>query len=335
MRTERLAGVVPVGPPPEPPSLSGPAAAGASAITFVLPPESRTEPKPGLSGPVASTPVALQVFGPLDPIPPRGTPVRIDRPASCIPPARMPSARIPSARDLADPALHSIPHGIPAPLPAMPPLKRAGDILLVLLLTPLALPLAALLAVAIRIADGAPVLHVAERMQAPGRSFRLYKFRSLRPGSRGIGALGGDRASAITPLGRILRRSRLDELPQLWNILRGDMSFVGPRPPEPIYVARRPDLYARVLQSRPGMTGLATLVFHAHEERLLAACRSAAETDATYMRRCLPRKARLDLIWQRRSSPARDAGLLALTFARVLRLPVPKRALHGLRRSGR
>ena len=206
--------------------------------------------------------------------------------------------------------------------------RRATDIGLVLLLAPLVIPVLLVLAGLVWLLDGRPILYCAERMRSPGRSFTLYKLRTMRPGRRGIGALGGDRASEITPLGRVLRRSRLDELPQLWNILRGDMSFVGPRPPERLYVERCPDLYAQVLRSRPGLTGLATLVFHAREEALLAACRTAEETDATYMRRCVPRKARLDLIWQRQSTPWGDVMLLARTVARMLRLPVDRRPIR-------
>ena len=127
----------------------------------------------------------------------------------------------------------------------------------------------------------------------------------IRRPERGLGAASGS-CFGLRPAasyweratGRFLRRSRLDEVPQLWNVLKGDMSFVGPRPPLRLYVERFPELYAKVLQSRPGVTGLATLVFHRHEEKLLAACRSAAETDAVYARRCVPRKARIDLIYQ-------------------------------------
>ena len=201
----------------------------------------------------------------------------------------------------------------------MTPARRLADVALVLVLAPLALPLLVLLAGLVWLVDGAPVIHAAERMRTPERAFRLYKLRTMRPGSESSGVLGGDRAGQVTPLGRVLRRTRLDELPQLWNILRGDMAFVGPRPPERLYVARCPDLYARVLRSRPGLTGLATLVFHAREERLLAACRSREETDAVYMRRCVPRKARLDLIWQPRAGVCADLWLLGRTLGRVLR----------------
>lgn len=224
----------------------------------------------------------------------------------------------------------------------MTPGKRAFDIALALVLALLlALPAAAI-ALAILLTDGRPVLYVAERMRSPSEGFRLWKFRTMRraaagPAERGVS--GGDKAARITPVGRFLRRTRLDEVPQLVNILRGDISFVGPRPPLRDYVERFPALYARVLQSRPGVTGLATLVFHAHEERLLAACRSAEETDAVYARRCVPRKARLDLIYQRaragRLGFCLDLRLIAVTAAGLLpRRLRPKTRLSPRREPG-
>jgi lipopolysaccharide/colanic/teichoic acid biosynthesis glycosyltransferase len=118
----------------------------------------------------------------------------------------------------------------------------------------------------------------------------------------------------------VLRRWRLDELPQLWNVLRGDMSFVGPRPPLRRYVEAFPELYADVLRARPGITGLATLIYHAEEERLLAPCRTAAETEAVYVRRCVPRKAQLDLIYAARRDLCLDLWIMFATVFR--RLPV-------------
>ncbi len=134
-------------------------------------------------------------------------------------------------------------------------------------------------------------------MQTPDRPFRLIKLRTMRSDGANGGVTGGDKAGRVSGFQRLLRRSRMDEVPQLWNVIRGDISLVGPRPPLRQYVQAYPELYARVLQSRPGITGLATLIYHRHEERLLARCRTAAETDAVYRRRCIPRKARLDLIY--------------------------------------
>lgn len=195
----------------------------------------------------------------------------------------------------------------------MTPVKRAFDIAAALgLLLILALPLK-LIALVVLIRDGRPVFYLSERMRTPQQPFPLIKFRTMRVAHGDSGVSGGDKASRITATGRFLRRYRLDELPQLFNVLRGDLSFVGPRPPLRQYVERFPDLYARVLRSRPGVTGLASIVYHDHEERLLGRSCSAEETDAIYCRSCIPRKARLDLIYQRRRSLCWDMLLMLQT----------------------
>lgn len=192
--------------------------------------------------------------------------------------------------------------------------KRVFDIALALsLLLPLGLVML-VVAAAVLVADGRPVLYAAERMRAPGRPFRLWKFRTMRPEAGDAGVSGGAKAARITRTGGFLRRRRLDELPQLFNILKGDLSFVGPRPPLRDYVERFPDLYARVLRSRPGVTGLATLMLHRREERLLSRCATPEETDRVYCRRCIPIKARIDLIYQRRRSLCLDVVILSRTL---------------------
>ena len=196
--------------------------------------------------------------------------------------------------------------------------KRLFDLGLALLLSAvLAVPFALLLLVLL-IRDGRPVFYVAERMKAPGVPFRLWKLRTMTVARQDSGVSGGDKSARITPTGRFLRATRLDEVPQLWNVIRGDMSFVGPRPPLRLYVERFPRLYAEVLQSRPGITGLASLHFHRHEEYLLSRCSTAEETDAVYARRCVPRKAALDLIYQRNQSVCFDLVLLWRTGSGVL-----------------
>ena len=125
-------------------------------------------------------------------------------------------------------------------------------------------------------------------------------------------------AERLPPFGRWLRSTSLDELPELWNILRGDMSFVGPRPPLREYVERFPRRYSEVLRTRPGVTGLATLIYHAHEDRLLADCHTAEATEAVYYRRCLPTKLRLDRIYQQRRSVALDLWIIANTMMTVI-----------------
>lgn len=197
--------------------------------------------------------------------------------------------------------------------------KRALDILLALVLSVLLVPVLLVLAIVLRLAEGAPVFYLAERMQRPDRAFRLIKLRTMRPGPDPGGVTGGDKSARMSRLHRFLRRTRTDEIPQLWNILKGDMSFVGPRPPLRRYVEAFPDLYGQVLQNRPGVTGLASLIFHVHEERLLSACRTPEETEAVYRRRCVPRKARLDLIYQRNRSLQLDLWLIGRTALQPFR----------------
>ncbi len=196
--------------------------------------------------------------------------------------------------------------------------KRLMDIVLALVLSVLLSPLIVCAALLILIREGRPIFYVAERMKAPGQPFNLWKFRTMRSAAQDSGVSGGDKADRITDTGRFMRRTRLDEVPQLWNILRGDISFVGPRPPLRRYVEQFPELYAEVLKSRPGVTGLATLAFHRTEERLLAACSTAEETEAVYTRRCVPAKARLDLIYAHNRNLCFDLKLMVATvFRRV------------------
>lgn len=206
----------------------------------------------------------------------------------------------------------------------MTPAKRAFDLALAALaLAVLAVPFLALVLFLLAV-QGRPLFHASERMRAPRRAFTLWKLRTMTPAAADAGVSGGDKDGRVTPAGRWLRRFRLDEIPQLWNILRGEMSFVGPRPPLRQYVDRFPETYARVLRSPPGITGLATLVLHGWEERILSACRTASETDAVYARRSIPRKARLDLIYQRHASVGFDAALLLRTAARLIRPHRPR-----------
>ncbi|SIO20988.1 sugar transferase [Vannielia litorea] len=207
--------------------------------------------------------------------------------------------------------------------------KRAFDIALALALLVPGLPIMAVLWGLVALRDGRPAIYVSQRMKAPGAGFDLYKFRTMRLAGPERGVSGGDKAGRITALGRRLRRMRLDELPQLVNVLRGDMSFVGPRPPARQYVEQFPALYAEVLRSRPGITGLATILYHSHEEMLLKPCRTAEETHAVYVRRCIPRKAALDRLYTRRQSLGLDLYILYLTLGKLM--PLPGARLRRLR----
>jgi lipopolysaccharide/colanic/teichoic acid biosynthesis glycosyltransferase len=197
--------------------------------------------------------------------------------------------------------------------------KRLFDIIVALAIVILLLPLIAFVSLLILLRDGRPVFYVSERMKAPGQGFVLLKFRTMRSDKKDMGATGAHKNNRITKTGLVLRRSRIDEIPQLWNILVGDMSFVGPRPPLRRYVEKFPELYSRVLHNRPGVTGLASVYFHRHEEWLLRNATSTEETEEIYCRSCVPRKARLDLIYQENQSLCMDIMLMLKTVIKRLR----------------
>jgi lipopolysaccharide/colanic/teichoic acid biosynthesis glycosyltransferase len=178
-------------------------------------------------------------------------------------------------------------------------------------------PLLLLLLLLVRLSSRGPALFVQERVGRQGRMFRLYKFRSMRVAPAGQGDLVTGRDDPrITPVGRWLRRTKLDELPQLWNVLRGDMSLVGPRPEVPRYAAAYTAEQRRVLQVRPGITDPATLEFR-HEEDLLAGV-PPEEREAYYVREVLPRKLEINLAYLDRRGPLSDLGVLLRTLAALL-----------------
>ncbi|WP_022798879.1 sugar transferase, partial [Thermus islandicus] len=138
-------------------------------------------------------------------------------------------------------------------------LKRPLEVLFILLLSPLFLLIESFIALAVYLDLGRPVFFAQERVGLGGKPFKAYKFRTMRGWPR-EGAYAGEEAERITPLGRFLRRYRLDELPQLWNVLKGEMSLVGPRPEQRVLAeayAREIPLYALRHTVRPGLTGWA------------------------------------------------------------------------------
>lgn len=197
--------------------------------------------------------------------------------------------------------------------------KRIFDLFFASLLVVILGPVILLLVVYIYLKQGRPLFYVAERMKGPDEPFGLLKFRTMTVVEDDQGVSGAHKASRVTPLGARLRAKRMDEFPQLWNILKGDLSFVGPRPPLREYVERFPYIYNEVLKSRPGVTGLATIRFHKHEDRLLARCETAEQTDDVYCRICVPRKAKLDLIYQRHQNMCYDFDLVFQTIGNLFR----------------
>ena len=177
-------------------------------------------------------------------------------------------------------------------------------------------PLFALLAVWVKLSDGGPVFFKQQRVGLHGKPFWIWKFRTMIVDAekRGLSVTAGS-DPRITRAGRVLRKTKLDELPQLWNVFRGDMSFVGPRPEVPRYVALYTPAQREILKLKPGITDLATLEFRNEEELL----RSADDVETFYLEQCVPRKLELNLLYARRANLWRDTVVILQTLCPVLR----------------
>lgn len=169
-------------------------------------------------------------------------------------------------------------------------------------------PLGAAIAAAVVLEDRGPAFFGQQRVGRNGEPFRLWKFRSMRHGTKGAQITAGNDAR-ITRAGRVLRKFKLDELPQLWNVVRGDMSLIGPRPEVPRYVDAEDPVWKQVLSVRPGITDLATLVFR-NEEEILA---QAADPEVHYRQRVLPDKLALNLEYIQKRNWSVDLKLLLWT----------------------
>lgn len=175
-------------------------------------------------------------------------------------------------------------------------------------------PLFLVLSVSIKLSDAGPVFFSQERVGYQKRLFRIWKFRTMCVGAETKGpsiTQSGD--SRVTKLGIWLRKSKLDELPQLFNVLIGEMSFIGPRPEVPRYVAMYTIQEQSVLALRPGITDLATLRFR-NEEAMLA---KVNDPDKFYREYCIPKKIALNLEYAERASLASDIRLIFATLAAI------------------
>ena len=187
--------------------------------------------------------------------------------------------------------------------------KRALDLGLGSLALVAATPLLAAMAFAMRLSgDRGPFLYRAARVGTGGAPFTVLKVRTMSAGATGAGITGsGD--SRVTPIGRVLRRYRLDELPQLVNVLRGEMSLVGPRPEDPRFVDWSNPVHRRVFTAKPGITGLAQLEFHDEARRLVG-----PDIEDRYLREILPAKLQVDLAYLERQSLMLDLRIIARTI---------------------
>src|SRR3954447_12994443 len=195
--------------------------------------------------------------------------------------------------------------------------KRIMDVTIAATALVLTAPLMLIIALLIVLESPGPVFFRAERVGRGGRPLRMLKFRKMRDGAIGLAlTVAGDRR--LTKVGSLLVRTRLDELPQLWHVLRGEMSLVGPRPEDPAFVARWSQEYDEILRVRPGLTGWTQLAF-ADEARILG----REDPLSRYVNVVLPQKVQLDRLYASRASLAADLRICAATFRTlVLRQPI-------------
>ncbi len=193
--------------------------------------------------------------------------------------------------------------------------KRAMDLAAagsgLLLISPLLLAAS----VAIIATDGRPVLFRQRRVGRGGTTFEILKFRSMRNGAPGL-QVSSDRDPRITRVGAVLRKTKVDELPQLVNVLRGEMSVVGPRPEVPRYVEQWPgELRPTILSVRPGITDPASIAFRDESEVLAA----SADPEHTYLTEILPQKAAMYADYVQNRTARGDLRIIAETVRAVVR----------------
>jgi lipopolysaccharide/colanic/teichoic acid biosynthesis glycosyltransferase len=191
--------------------------------------------------------------------------------------------------------------------------KRCLDVFLSALTLLLTAPILLLAALAVWVESGSPVLFRQERVGRGFSRFQILKLRSMRAKSKGpLLTVAGDRR--ITRVGRVIRAAKIDELPQLWNVFRGDMSVVGPRPMVPEVVESCRDRYRKILTVRPGITDLAS-IYYRNEEQVLA---QADDPEHEYRERILPVKLELAEKYLRERSGMVDFSIMLRTAAVTL-----------------
>jgi lipopolysaccharide/colanic/teichoic acid biosynthesis glycosyltransferase len=190
--------------------------------------------------------------------------------------------------------------------------KRAVDIAVSATLLLLLLPAIVAAAVLIKLDSPGPVFFRSRRAGFNGRPLCMLKFRKMRDGAHGL-ALTTDDDTRFTRVGGWLARTKIDEVPQLWHVLRGEMSLVGPRPEDPVFVARHAGDYDDILTVRPGITGYSQLAF-AEESRIL----DDDDPLGHYVHRLLPQKLHMDRMYASTRTLAVDLNILLWTVAAVL-----------------
>jgi lipopolysaccharide/colanic/teichoic acid biosynthesis glycosyltransferase len=195
-------------------------------------------------------------------------------------------------------------------------MKRAFDVTVASICLLVLAPVFAIVAVAIKLGSRGPVFFRQERVGRRGKPFHILKFRTMVPGAerRGPNVSGAD-DDRVTRVGAFLRRSFLDEAPQLFNVLAGDMSLVGPRPETPEYAELMSAGERRILSVRPGMAGPSTLAYSVEESTILS---RHGDPDRYYREHLLHERVAADLEYLRTASLREDIRILVMTGAVVM-----------------
>ncbi len=194
-------------------------------------------------------------------------------------------------------------------------MKRLMDIVLSLIVLACFFPFGILLAAFIILESKGGVFYRQERIGLKGVAFELWKFRSMRPNAELQGKLTvGERDPRITRVGAFVRKYKLDEFPQFINVLKGEMSVVGPRPEVIEYVRQYTEPQRRVLEYKPGITDLASITFF-EENKLLA---QSEDPEATYLKEIMPEKIRINLEYQQNATVWSDIKVVWKTAMRMI-----------------
>ena len=187
-------------------------------------------------------------------------------------------------------------------------MRRALEMIIATLGLLILSPVFVVIAIAIKLDDGQPVFYKQPRVGKAFRAFHIYKFRSMIPGSDRGGLLTAPEDARLTRVGKTLRRLKLDELPQLFNLLMGDMQLVGPRPEVARYVERFYTEYQQLLQDRPGITDPATLMYRREDKMFIV-----KSLEEQYISQIVPNKLRISLAYQKRRDARSDLKIVVKT----------------------
>lgn len=200
--------------------------------------------------------------------------------------------------------------------------KRLFDVIFATLAILLLAPVFLAAAVAIRITSPGPVLYQARRTGRGGADFVMYKFRTMHVVQNSHSVITGSNDARVFPAGRILRATKIDELPQLFNVLLGHMSIVGPRPEDPAIVAKHyGPLGHETLSVRPGLASYGSLYNYTHGQSLL----DDSDPETSYVNQLLPIKLALEVVYIRNGSLASDLRIIARTLITIAFIAAGKR----------